>query len=275
MGARRLPEQLSFGGRVPPVVGLLLAITVTLSLLVAFGDRHAGAIFQATALIPRAVWDGQIWRLVTWVFVQPDPIGLIFGCLFLYWFGSDLVRAWGSAPFLQLYSWIVLTASIVTCLIARVDEGVMNSFYLGGWSAAAGLTVAWGLTFPDRVIRIWFVLPIRGVVMAWLTVVVTVVFAIYRGWEHYVPELFAEATTFAWLYGGTITARWRKARAAAGARRHEAKQRDRAKKRAQSVEYLRLVEKNDDAPPDLPPEVDKKLDDILRGRSKRDRSFDN
>lgn len=275
MGAPRLPEPLSFGGRVPRVIGLLIVVTVTLSILIAFGDRHAGPIFQATALIPRAVWSGQIWRLATWAFVEPSPIGLIFGCLFLYWFGGDLVRAWDSPRFLRLYTWIIFASSIATCLIALVDPGVMNAPYLGGWSTAAGLTVAWGLWFPDRVVRIYFVLPLRGVVFAWLTVAITVLFAIYQGWERYVPELCAEAATFAWLYQGVFMERWRKARADRGKRRREAAQRDRVKKRAKSAAHLRLIEANDDAPPDLPPEVDQKLDDILRGRSKRDRSFDN
>jgi len=211
--------------------------------------------------------------------VEPSPLKLIFSCLFLYWFGSELALDWGARRFLSVYAGIALTASIATCLIACVDGAVFTSSYLGGWAMGSAVTVAWGLWFPDRVIRIWFIIPIRGYVLAWLTVAFTVVYAVYYGWEHFLPELSAEAATLAWLYRGMFLVRWRKARAgmAAGreARRREAAKRDRAKKRAQSVAYLRVVESHDDDPPDLPPELDGKLDELLRGRGAKNRRQDN
>jgi membrane associated rhomboid family serine protease len=270
---------LSFGGRVPWGVGLVLAITVVMSLLVAFGDRHAGSLFQLTSLIPEAVWRGQVWRLATWSFVEPSPIGLIFACLFLYWFGGELGREWGSRRFLAVYAGIALTASILTCLIARVDQAVAGFPYLGTWSIGAAFAVAWGLWFPDRVIRIWFVLPIRGFILAWATIAITVVFAIYRGWEHYLPELCAEGAMVAWLFRRSVATRFakvqRSVQASREASKREAATRERAKKRAASAAYLRVVESHDSDPPELPPEVDTKLDELLKGRAKRDRKDDN
>ncbi len=278
MNPRRIPAHLSFGGRIPWGVGLVLAVTVAMSLLVAFGDRHVGSLFQATALVPEAVWRGQVWRLVTWAFIEPGALALVFGCLFLYWFGGELAREWGSRRFLRVYAGIVLVPAIVTCLVARIDSAVLASTYLGGWASSVALMVAWGLWFPDRVMRIWFVIPIRGYVLAWLTVAITVVLAIYSGWERYLPELAAEGAMLGWLFRRSIFSRFAKVRrtmeASQEARRREAVQRDRAKKRASSVAYLRLVESHDDAPPELPPEVDAKLDELLRGRAKRDRNED-
>lgn len=278
MTPRRLSDRLSFGGRVPWGVGLVLILTLVLSLVVAFGDRHAGSFFGLTALIPEAVWRGQVWRLVTWPFVEPSPFGLIFGCLFLYWFGGELGREWGSRRFLGVFAGIVLAAALVTCLVARIDADVLDRRYIGGWATGAALAVAWGLWFPDRVIRIWFVIPVRGYILAWFTVGLTVVLAIYLGWEHVLPVLAAEGAMLAWLYRGAVSSRWARVRRAAAAsrevRQREVVKRDRAKKRAASVAYLRLVESRDDAAPDLPPEVDARLDELLRGRPKGDRSKD-
>lgn len=255
-------------------VGLVLAVTVVMSLLIAFGDRHVGSLFELTALVPEAVWRGEVWRLLTWAFIEPGPLALIFGCLFLYWFGGDLAREWGSRRFLSVYAGVVLCAASATCLVARLDPSVLEGTYLGGWPTSLALTVAWGFWFPDRVIRIWFVIPIRGLVLAWLTVAVTIVFAVYSGWERFVPELAAEATMFGWLFRRSVLSRFAKVRRSFATSRHEAVKRDRAKKRAQSVAYLRVVESHDDEPPDLPPEVDAKLDELLRGRTKRDRTDD-
>jgi membrane associated rhomboid family serine protease len=246
-----------------------------MSLLVAVGDRHSGSLFELTALVPAAVWRGQVWRLATWAFVEPSALGLIFGCLFIYWFGGDLAREWGSRRFLKVYAAIVLVSSIATCLIARVDRTLFEHTYLGGWATGVALTVAWGLWFPDRVIRIWFIIPIRGYVLAWVTVAITVVFAIYSGWERYAPELCAEGTMLAWLFRRSIVSRWSKIKSSWEAHRREAARRDRVKKREKSVAYLRVVESHDDNPPPLPPDVDAKLDDLLRGRAKRDRRHDN
>lgn len=279
MTPQRWQRRFSFGDRVPWGVGVVIAVTAAVSLLVAFGDRHAGSLFELVALVPAAVWRGQVWRLVTWVAVEPSPMSLIFACLFLYWFGGDLARGWGSRRFLLVYSGIAIAAATITCIVARLDPAVLDGVYLGGWATGCALSVAWGLTYPDRVIRIWFILPLRGYVLAWLTVGITVVYAIYSGWERFVPELAAEGSILAWLFRGRLAARWARTRRTLEASRQQReraeRQRDRAKKRAASVSYLRLVESKDDEPPALPPEVDARLEELLRARAKRDRSNDN
>src|SRR3954467_1641019 len=100
--SQRLRDDLSFGGRVPWAVGLLLVVTIALSLAGAFGGRHGSPIFDLGALTPPDVLHGQVWRLATWCFLEPSPLGLIFGCLALYWFGSDLANEWGSPRFLSV-----------------------------------------------------------------------------------------------------------------------------------------------------------------------------
>src|SRR6185295_18007866 len=89
-----------------------------------------------------------------------------------------------------------------------VDESVREQHYLGGDALAAAIAVAWGLCFPERRIFIWFIIPLTGRVLAWLTVVLTVVFSIYSGWEQYLPELFAEGSMLAYLFQDRIRARW-------------------------------------------------------------------
>lgn len=267
----RIQERLTFGGRMPWAVGLVLAITATLSLLVAFGSRHApGSIFDWVALTPSEVWHGQVWRLATWTFVESGPIALVFGCLFLYWFGSDLANELGSRRFLALFGAITLAAAVGTCLVALVDPAVSDQSYLGGWAISCAMIVAWGLWFPHRVVRIWFVIPIRGLWLAWLTVAFTVACVAYYGWEAYLPEMFAEGGILAWIFRGWLAARWSKATGAVRAVRREAERRERRNERAASVAYLRVVEAHDDDPPPLPPEVEGKLHDLLSGRGRRD-----
>lgn len=261
--ARRGFDIFTFGGRVHAVVGVLIVVTAAASLFVAFGDRHTTSLFELAALVPSEIFRGQIWRLVTWIFVEPSPLGLLFQCLFLYWFGRDLADEWGPRFFLRTYASLALTAAVATCAVAAIDRDLFAHVYLGGWAIASGLIVAWGLWFPARIIRLWFVIPIKGIAIAWLTVGLTVVFAVYRGWAGYVPELAAEAYVLVWVYGLPLLSRWSRARDAQRTRK-------RAKQRAKAVAHLRLVESTDDDPPPLPPEVAGRIDAILGGGKERD-----
>jgi membrane associated rhomboid family serine protease len=216
---------------------VLLAVTVALSLATAFGERHAGSLYDSVVLTPSHVWHGQVWRLLTWAVVEPSPVGLIFQCLFLCWFGRDLAGVWGGRRFVQVYGALAVGTGATLTLAARLDGALLHQAYVGGWPLTAALVVAWGLTFPDRVVRIYFILPIRGRLLAWLSVAFTVVYAIYEGWETVAPELVAELMMVAFVYRRKLWLHWEKARLTGELRRHTR----RRSKTTKDVAYLRLV----------------------------------
>jgi membrane associated rhomboid family serine protease len=240
--ARQWQRNFTFGGRIPWAVGLLLALTVALSLVTKLGDRHGGSLQDLLALRPAEVWHGQLWRLLTWSYVEPSAMGLIFSCLGLYWFGPALAQGWGSPRFLAVMVGAMLVAGGGTCLVALVDPPVMQAEYVGSWAMITALVVAWGLTFPDRVVRLYLVLPIRGFWLAWLTVAITVVYAVYSGWLNLLPELIAEAAALAWLYQRVLLARWTRARGAYRARQQAARRASEARRRGGVVVDLRTGE---------------------------------
>lgn len=262
--SQRVLDRFTFGGRLPYGVGLVIAVTVVLSVIVALGN-HRTPLFEYAALEPARVYEGQVWRLVTWPFVQPGPLKLLFACLFLYWFGRDLADVWGSRRFLAVYGGVVAVAGIGTCLVALVYPSARDHVHLGDYAIAAAMTVAWGLWFPDRVIRIYFVIPLRGYLLAWLTVIVTVLFAIYLGWGAFLPELFAEGAMLAYLFRRTIRQRVGKVQADFAAGRREAARRSRTKSAAA---YLRVIEGGDAADAPMPKELQGRVDDLLSRKRK-------
>jgi hypothetical protein len=254
-------NRFSFGGRLPWAVGLVLCLTLGLSLATAFGDRQAEGLLELVALVPREALHGQFWRLATWPFVQPGPIRLIFGCLFLYWFGSDLAADWGSARWLAVFGAVVGLAGGGTCLVALGDPAVLAHAYFAEYALTSAVVVGWGLWFSERTVRIYFLLPIRGFWLAWLTVAITVVFAVYAGWESYLPELFADAAILAWMYRGSFVARWARMRRNAAARRRSDA---RAHKRARAASDLRQMEAQEGEVP-LSPEAEEQIRDLFSG----------
>jgi len=275
--AARFIDRFTFGGRVAGAIGLLLLATVMISLIGAFGTRHGLMLFERASLSPESVWQGEVWRLLTWVFVEDDPLGLLFACLLLYWFGSDLVELWGSARFVRVYLGIALCAAAGTCALGLLDADVRRATYLGSWPLAAALTVAWGLYHPDRHVRIFFLLPIRGLVLAWLTVALIVACAIYFGWERYLPGLLALGLMLGWLFRSWLAARWAKARRARQARREQELRRRAAEARsaagqATTAALQDLEAIDDEEAPPVPPEVQGVLDRILDEVSREQRA---
>jgi membrane associated rhomboid family serine protease len=271
----RALDRFTFGGRLPGGVGLLVVITAVASLATAFTSRHGAPLFDLAALAPALVWRGEVWRLGTWAFIEPDPIYLLFACVMLVWFGRDLENEWGARRLLGRWLGVVALASVVTCLVALVDPDVAAQRYLGALAISEAMVVAWGLWFPERVILLFFILPLRGIWIAWITVAVAFVFAVYEGWAGHLPALVAIAATLAWFYLPAIAGRrWKAKREAAARAKKEARSRAaRAKKRAASAAHLRVIEADDDDPPPLPPELEGQIGRLL-GDPKRRRDRD-
>src|SRR5947209_18782835 len=73
--------------RLPAVIGALIAATLVTSLAGVIGQRNGLPLIELGVLSPERVWQGQLWRLTTWVFFELHPYSLVFACLMLYWFG--------------------------------------------------------------------------------------------------------------------------------------------------------------------------------------------
>lgn len=263
---RRRPlrrDLFTFGDRMPWSVGLLLTLVVVPSLVAAFGSRHAGSFFEVLSLRAPDVLHGQVWRVFTYVLVEPSPLGLFFAGLCIYWFGSDLARDWGNEWFLRIVASLTFGAGALVTLFSLVDPSIRDHAYLGTLPLTGALVVAWGFTFPDRYVRLWYVFPIRGYWMAWGTATITVLYAIYRGWELELPELLTEMGVVGYLHRDTLLDPLRKL--GGGAKKA-------AKKSAKKASHLRVVEDapdDDKEPPSLPPELQAQLDALL-GKKKDD-----
>src|SRR5512146_1607384 len=111
-----LPGALTFGGRVPAVVGLILVLMLVASV---WGWLERG-LLPAVVFAPSAILRGQAWRLVTWVFFQDNPFTLLFGGFMLWTFGRDLSYAWGEGRLLARFFGYVLLPAVATTFLAMV-----------------------------------------------------------------------------------------------------------------------------------------------------------
>jgi Rhomboid family len=163
----------TFGGRVPASVGILLAAMLLASVFA----WQSPAFASATAFHPDAILAGQLWRLISWFFVQPDPFGLLFVGLMVWWLGPQLLYVWGERRFLLRLLGITAGASVATTAIAYLWSAAGQPHF-GAWPTVNALIVAWAMLYPDRQVNIWGILPVTGKTLALLVVFGTVLYAL-------------------------------------------------------------------------------------------------
>jgi membrane associated rhomboid family serine protease len=182
----------------PRTVAILIALTIFCS-LGGMLAQHAGVPFMSwTGFSGELVWKGQLWRLVTYLFVEADPLSFLFGILMMYWFGRDLCDSWGPARFVAFYLGLGVSAALVTCLVGRFALPLANLMpHFGNMPVADGLVIAWALRFPERVVNLYFVLQVSGRSLIVATIGLTVILAIYSGLSVFIPHFAAEAIVLA------------------------------------------------------------------------------
>lgn len=203
-----LGSAFTLGGRIPAGLGLLLVL-VLVATVGSWVTRNQGW----AALVPGLVLRGQVWRLISWAFVQSDPLTLLFGGFMLYSLGQQLAMVWSERRLLLTFVGLAAGATVVTVLVALVWPAA-NTPHLGMWPVVNGLVLAWAMLYPDRQVSIWGVLPLTGRSLALLVVFGTALYGLagggIDGLGAYVPHFAALALGWALVRGGGLpTRRWK------------------------------------------------------------------
>jgi membrane associated rhomboid family serine protease len=207
-----LPRFLTFGDRVPPSLGLILALMLAMTVWGWMDSR----VVALTMLWPEAVLRGQFWRLLTWPFVQRDPMSLLFGGYMLYWVGQQLAFVWSEERFLLRFLGYAVFASVATSVVALLWAPLRDLQHVGIWPVANAMLVSWAMLYPDRQLNFWGVLPLTGRATAWLVLGGTILWGISAGGLvgilSFTPHLFALAAAWVASRGLGVRGPWRDAR---------------------------------------------------------------
>jgi membrane associated rhomboid family serine protease len=114
----------------------------------------------ALDLDPDRIRHGELWRLVTYIFIPPtpSPFWILFALWFLWWIGEGLERAIGSFQ-LTLYFLVGMVGTTAAAFF--FGSRFSNSMLI------ASLFYAFARFYPDEVIYVLFILPLKIKWIAW------------------------------------------------------------------------------------------------------------
>ncbi len=161
----------------PPAIKWLLAINIALFLLMLAGGEMINVLLiKNGALWPIGSPYFRPWQYISYMFLHGGFTHIFFNMLALWMFGIELEQMWGSRRFLGYYLLCGLGAGIVHSIVMLM-MGTENVPTVGASGAIYGITLAFGLAFPDRIIFMGFFLPMR----ARIAVLVFIGFELYAG----------------------------------------------------------------------------------------------
>jgi membrane associated rhomboid family serine protease len=109
-------------------------------------------------LLPvRVTHEFMIWQFVTYMFLHGGVFHILFNMLMLYMFGNELERLWGSRKFVRYYFVTGIGAGLCSWIVGINSPSVT----IGASGAIYGLLLAYGLTYPNRIVYFSFLFPIR------------------------------------------------------------------------------------------------------------------
>lgn len=148
---------------IPGLIRIVVAFTALVYVLTFLNPD----IFSILDLNPARIRGGEVWRLVTYIFIprgigQPgamQPLWVVLALWFLWFVGEGLERAWGAFR-TTLY---FLVGMVGTTIAAFLFGAQFSNTML-----AASLFFAFAWFYPDEVIYVFFILPMKIKWLAWV-----------------------------------------------------------------------------------------------------------
>lgn len=142
-----------------------------------------------------AILRGEIWRVLSFIFLPPqtDIFFIIFALYFYYIIGAGLESVWGSFRFDLYYFCGILFAIISGFIFGYTDNTYLN----------LSLFFAFASFYPDYEVRLFFFIPVKVKVLAWLDAILFVIMFILGDLTSRMIILFAVANYFL-FFGKTI-----------------------------------------------------------------------
>jgi membrane associated rhomboid family serine protease len=140
----------------PPVTQALLLANVAVFFL---GELLGPGLLSSFALWPlgSGFWP---WQILTYAFLHGSFNHLFFNMLGLWMFGGELEQVWGQKRFIQFYTASVIAAALTQLIVNALLGSTAPT--IGASGGLFGLLLAFAMIFPNRIILLFFVIPMKA-----------------------------------------------------------------------------------------------------------------
>ncbi len=107
------------------------------------------------ALFSNSTGHFKLWQPLTYMFMHANFSHIFFNMFNLWMFGAAMENFWGTRRFLVYYLACGLGAGLIYSMIPGLHVTV------GASAAVYGLLLAFGMTFPNEYIYLYFLMPIK------------------------------------------------------------------------------------------------------------------
>ncbi len=148
-----------FGWRKPQstVIRTLLILNLAIWIILSLTGAER-LLFPLLGLVPRyVVHDFMLWQPLTYLFLHAGFWHVGMNMFVLWMFGSELENSWGGVSFLRYYLVTGVGAGLVTVLLSANSPIPV----VGASGAIYGVLLAYGLAYPDRLVYLYFMFPIK------------------------------------------------------------------------------------------------------------------
>jgi len=98
-----------------------------------------------------------VWQPFTYLFLHAGFFHLLFNMFGLWMFGSELERYWGGRKFLGFFFFTGAGAGLLS-ILAHPSSPIPT---IGASGAVYGVLMAYGMMFPDRLVYVSFLIPVK------------------------------------------------------------------------------------------------------------------
>jgi len=168
------------------------------------------------SMIPGMVMRGWVWTFITYMFVHGGLTHILFNMLALFIFGTHVERYMGSREFLLFYFITGVLAGVFSFAVyyfTGLRGGILEDdlsgriiifhntvILLGASGAIFAVELAYAVFYPDSIIYLWGILPLRAPIMVLGFTAIELFYSIF-GLNQSVAHLTHLAGFgFAWLY---------------------------------------------------------------------------
>ena len=165
------PSEVSYKSQFfTDAIRTLVLVNVAVYLLQSLSGKE-DVFFRLFGLVPSSfLSELMIWQPFTYMFFHApfySSVGIshiLLNMLGLWVFGRELEQAWGKNNFLKYYFVTGIGSGLVTFLF-QINS---DSPVIGASGAVYGVLLAYGLSYPNRMLYIWGIIPVKSL---WLVII--------------------------------------------------------------------------------------------------------